>query len=73
MRGQETDHGISGPIRGLTKKMHPMAQTNRRTSGHCDSMTENHICENHVHNILLVLLHGVVEVILVVFQQRGWH
>ena len=44
MRGQETDHLISGPMRGL-KKLQPMAQTNRQTEkqtgGHRDSMTES--------------------------------
>ena len=43
MRGQETDHVNSGPMRGL-KKMYPMAQTNRQTNrqtdGHGDSLTE---------------------------------
>ena len=34
-----TDHVTSGPMRGLGK-MHPMAQTNKQTSGHGDSMTE---------------------------------
>ena len=39
-----TDHVTSGPIKGLGKKLHPMAQTNRQThrhpGGHGDSMTE---------------------------------
>ena len=39
-----TDHGISGPIRGL-KKLHPMAQTDRhtdiQTDGHGYSMTNS--------------------------------
>ena len=43
MRGQETDHDISGPMRGL-KKLHLMAQTkrqtDRQTSGHRNSMTD---------------------------------
>ena len=51
MRGLGTDHVIVGPMRGL-KKMHPMAQTNRQTSGHRDSMTESaqwgRFSENHV-------------------------
>ena len=53
MRGQETDHVISGQMRGL-KKLHPMAQTDKLTDeltdGHGDSMTEysqwGHFSEN---------------------------
>ena len=44
MRGQETDHVISGPMKGLEKKLHLMAQTDKQThtqkDGHCDSMTD---------------------------------
>ena len=40
MSGLGTDHVISGPMRGL-KNLHPMAHTNRQTSGHCNSMTES--------------------------------
>ena len=40
-----TDHVISGPMRGLEQKLHPMTQTNRQTEpqtdGHGDSMTES--------------------------------
>ena len=45
MRGMRTDHVISGPMRGLEKKLHPMAQNtdNRRTS-HSD-----HLVTNGVH------------------------
>ena len=39
-----TDHVTSGPMRGLGKKLHPMAQnqstTDPHTHGHGDSMTE---------------------------------
>ena len=40
MRGKETDYVISGPIRGLKKKLHSMAQTHRHTDGHRDSITD---------------------------------
>ena len=36
-----TDHVISGPMRGLEKKPHPMAQTDRHPHGHGDSMTNS--------------------------------
>ena len=39
IRGLQTDHVISGQMRGL-KKLNPMAQTNRQTDGHGNSMTE---------------------------------
>ena len=35
-----TDHGTSGPTRGL-EKMLMMAHTSRHTGGHSDSMTES--------------------------------
>ena len=31
MRGLGTDHVISGTMRGLEKKLHPMAQTDTQT------------------------------------------
>ena len=37
MRGQETDHVISGPMRGLDKNC---MRWRRQTSGHRDSMTD---------------------------------
>ena len=41
MRGLGTDHVISGPIRGLEKNCIPWRrETNKQTSGHCDSMTD---------------------------------
>ena len=42
MKGLGTDHVISGLIRGIAKKMHPMAQqhTDTQTDGHRESMTE---------------------------------
>ena len=37
-----TDHGTSGPMRGLEKKLHLMAQTDIQvTDGHGDSMTNS--------------------------------
>ena len=42
MRGLGTNHEISGPITGLEeKKLHPMAQTDKHTDGHGNSMTES--------------------------------
>ena len=47
MKGQEIDHVISGPMRGLKKTgsdggaiRQTDKQTERQTSGHCDSMTD---------------------------------
>ena len=41
MRGKETDHVISGPMRGLTKNCIWWGkQSNRQTDGHGDSMTD---------------------------------
>ena len=42
MRGLETDHVISGPMRGLKKTTWGMyiTQTNRQTDRHVDSMTD---------------------------------
>ena len=43
MRGLETDHVISGPMRGLEKKPHGEGadrHTDGRTDGHRDSMTD---------------------------------
>ena len=41
MRGQETDHVISGPMRGLEKNcIRLRRQTDQKTYGHCDSMTD---------------------------------
>ena len=37
MRGQETDHVISGPMRGFEKNC---IRWRRQTSGHRDSMTD---------------------------------
>ena len=45
--GPETDHVISGPMRGLRKtasddaNKHTNKHTNRQTVGHRDSMTES--------------------------------
>ena len=46
MRGLGTDHGISGPMRGLKKTASNGAnkQTDRTTDGHGDSMTESTQC-----------------------------
>ena len=41
MRGQETDHVISEPLRGLKKTASDGAD--RQTSGHRDSMTEGQV------------------------------
>ena len=35
-----TDHVTSGPMRGLERKMHSMAHTDRHPDGHGNSMTE---------------------------------
>ena len=36
-----TDHVTSGPIRGLGKKLHLMAHTDKQTNGHGDFMTNS--------------------------------
>ena len=36
-----TDHAISGLMRGLGNKLHPMALTDRQTDGHGNSMTKS--------------------------------
>ena len=43
MRGLRSDHGISGPMRGLQKTASYCAHrhTDRHTGGHCDSKTES--------------------------------
>ena len=42
MRGQETDHVISGPMRGLEKNcIQWRRQTDKLTSGHCNSTTDS--------------------------------
>ena len=41
MRGLDTEHVISGPMRGLEKKLHPMAQTDRQT----DTQTDGYVQE----------------------------
>ena len=40
MRGLETDHVISGPMRGLKKCIGNGHQTDRQTDRHVDSMTD---------------------------------
>ena len=41
MKGLETDHVISGPMRGLTKiSLEGDNHTNTETYGHCDSMND---------------------------------
>ena len=46
------DHVTSGPMRGLEKKLHSMAQNHRQTDGHGDSVTESaqwgQFSENHL-------------------------
>ena len=55
MRGLETDHVISGPMRGFEKTVSDDAnrQTNRQTDGHGNSMTEStqwgQFSENHAY------------------------
>ena len=43
MKGQKTDHVISGPVRRLKKTASYGAntQTHRQTDGHCDSKSES--------------------------------
>ena len=41
MRGLGTDHVISGPITGLKKNLHLIAQTDRQTDRQCNSMTDS--------------------------------
>ena len=41
MRGLGTDHVISRPMRGVKKKLHPMAQTDEQIDVHGNSMTES--------------------------------
>ena len=40
MRGLGTDHVISGPMRGLERKLHPMVQTDRQTNTQTDRQTD---------------------------------
>ena len=37
----ETDHVTLGPMKGLTKKLHLMAQTDKQKHGHSNSMTKS--------------------------------
>ena len=48
-----TDHVISGPMRGLEKKLHPMDQTDRHPDGFGDSMTESAQWGRFSENLIL--------------------
>ena len=55
-----TDYVTSGPMRGLEKKLDPMARTHKQTDGHGASMTElaqsgrfseNPTCRTHLLSV----------------------